>query len=401
MDRGKLIHFCDKTIEICLYVLIFCLPFSRAIIEICATTAIVMWVIKRLLGYRTNGLWRIFPSTYLNLPLFSFMLICIFSVIISSYFVLSLRAFIWKTAEYTLLFFIVIEVINDKRKIRNILITVLISAGIMGMDGGIQYFTHVELLRHRSLFKERVTGPFSSPNDFAAYLVVILPLILSLSFSELKSRRLRWLLKLESALLMVLLIIGISRGAWIGFVAALLFIGIFNGKRALLTILVTLVILFFILPPNFKGQIKSIFILNAPGGNMDRRLMWQGGWDMFLDKPILGHGLGTFMRNFMDYRPQGYEEIVYAHNCYLQIAAELGVIGLATFLWMIILLFDTSIRSLRKIEDKFYRAILLGLLGGLLAYLAHSAVDTNLYSLPLAVLFWFILGLTVSLSRLK
>jgi putative inorganic carbon (HCO3(-)) transporter len=146
--------------------------------------------------------------------------------------------------------------------------------------------------------------------------------------------------------------------------------------------------------------------------------MWQGGWDMFLARPILGHGLGTFMHNFINYRPQGYEEIVYAHNCFLQMAAEIGVIGLATFLWMIIVLFDTSIRSLRKIEDKsrpftiqtvdfakgrdkFYRAILLGLLGGLLAYLAHSAVDTNLYSLPLAVLFWFILGLVVSLSRLK
>ncbi|MBL7198377.1 MAG: hypothetical protein ISS47_09810 [Candidatus Omnitrophica bacterium] len=82
----------------------------------------------------------------------------------------------------------------------------------------------------------------------------------------------------------------------------------------------------------------------------------------------------------------------YAHNCYLQMLAEIGIIGLASFLWIIGRLFKSSIRSFKKSRD----LLLLGLLAGIIAFLVHSFFDTNLYSLQLSVLFWAMLGLTVA-----
>jgi putative inorganic carbon (HCO3(-)) transporter len=274
----------------------------------------------------------------------------------------------------------------------------LASAGTMGLDAFVQYFVKFDLLRHRPLYAGRITGPFQFPNDFAAYLVVILPAIISLSFSGVKNSKIKWLIRLEMLFLLIILVINMSRGAWLGLMSAIIFMGSFKGKRKLLLVLLVLSALLLTLPTGARQRIQDLVTLEDTSSR-DRKLMWQGGWNMFKARPIMGHGLGTFMANYEKYRPEGYTEIVYAHNCYLQMAAEIGILGLAVFIWMMILLFYRSIRSFRQIKDRFCRSYLIGLLGGILAYLVHSSVDTNLYSLPLAVLFWFILGLAVGIEE--
>ena len=61
--------------------------------------------------------------------------------------------------------------------------------------------------------------------------------------------------------------------------------------------------------------------------------------------------------------------------------------------------FSHTIISLRKIKDKFYHTVLSGISAGIIVTLVHSAVDTNLYSLQLSVLFWIMLGLNAGLQR--
>lgn len=88
----------------------------------------------------------------------------------------------------------------------------------------------------------------------------------------------------------------------------------------------------------------------------------------------------------------------YAHNCYLQVAAETGLIGLVAFLTFLGILFWHLIRRAMRSEAQL--AILLpGLIGGLLAFVVQAAVDTNFYSLRQAVLFWVLAGVAVGLSE--
>ena len=150
---------------------------------------------------------------------------------------------------------------------------------------------------------------------------------------------------------------------------------------------------------------KSILVhrLNfSDAGGCDRKILNRIGWNMWNKSPFFGLGLGTFMYNFekFNYDKEEYPwDPAYDHNCYLQIAAETGIVGLAGFLWLIGTFFIHSIASLTKIKDRFHHAVLSGISAGIIVTLVHSIVDTNLYSLPLAVLFWLMLGINAALQR--
>ena len=124
---------------------------------------------------------------------------------------------------------------------------------------------------------------------------------------------------------------------------------------------------------------------------------------MILDRPNFGYGPNTFMPTFIDFgraiRGAGYYTMpTYAHNCFIQLAAETGFWGLASFVWILGVLFQKVIRQLasRKSGDHNLKMVSASILGGVVAFLGHSFVDTDLFSLQLSALFWFMIGLQVA-----
>ena len=116
-----------------------------------------------------------------------------------------------------------------------------------------------------------------------------------------------------------------------------------------------------------------------------------------MSNPLLGVGLGTYMFNFIRFAGPDFSYIAYAHNCYLQIAAETGILGLLSFLALIILFFYQGIIALNSHNRSFLWHMLLASLTAVLAYCIHIMVDTGLYAVDLGLLFWFMLGLGVAL----
>jgi O-antigen ligase len=132
-------------------------------------------------------------------------------------------------------------------------------------------------------------------------------------------------------------------------------------------------------------------------GTKDRLHMWQAALRMIQDRPILGQGVNTFMANYLDFWVGGERQPRYAHNCYLQIAAETGLIGLAAFAGMIV---AASRRVWSALRVKAAAATLLaGLAAGLLAFLVHAGYETNFFSMRQAALFWTLGGLAVGMSQ--
>ena len=133
--------------------------------------------------------------------------------------------------------------------------------------------------------------------------------------------------------------------------------------------------------------------------------MWQVGWKMFLYQPWLGVGLGTFMFNFMRFAENGYPYgVPYAHNCYLQMLAELGIAGLLSFLAILVLFFYNGVRIIinQRQQKTFFWYILVASLASLLGYCMQMGVETILYSLDLGMLLWILLGLgAVAMNNLK
>jgi putative inorganic carbon (HCO3(-)) transporter len=113
---------------------------------------------------------------------------------------------------------------------------------------------------------------------------------------------------------------------------------------------------------------------------------------------VLGHGLNTFMAHYLDYWVGGQRLPRYAHNCYLQVAAETGILGLAAFLWLLGALGARLFRALRGLPSKD-RLLLSGVCAGLLAFVVQAGIDTNFYSLRQAALFWTLAGLALGVSE--
>ena len=83
---------------------------------------------------------------------------------------------------------------------------------------------------------------------------------------------------------------------------------------------------------------------------------------------------------------------MYAHNGYLQMAAETGIVGLAAFLAICVYFFVTVARSLLRCPDERTRSVGWAFYFGALAFLFHAMTDTNLQSLLLVNLFWIAIG---------
>jgi len=83
----------------------------------------------------------------------------------------------------------------------------------------------------------------------------------------------------------------------------------------------------------------------------------------------------------------------------LQIAADIGILGLLSFLAIIFQVFRYSFKYIKNCKNVFYQSLSIGLCGGLFAYLIHSFFDTNLHSLPLVALFWVNMAVLMSLQN--
>lgn len=369
--------------------------FSIAGTEICFTLALLLFLSKKTGQRILKSEWKVFPSSALNLPVLCFLLASFLSTVFSIEPTKSLFVFIGKTLEYALIYFLLLEVLKAKAGGRRfeIVLTVLIGFYALSvLDGIFQHFQGVDFFRQRPLVNGYLTAAFKYYNDFGSYLILFLPLNLGLLFLKRSYFSIHFFLSLSLAMLAGLcLALTYSRGAWIGFICAfsLFFIGGFfylttstNQKILfLLSVIALILLVFFLSPLSMKERAISIFHLES-AGRLGKEGLWYEAMRLVKNKFLLGYGLGVYM---------DLSKGTYAHNCYLQMLAETGVVGIASFLWILHRLFTGGARIFRKSKDP----LLLGILTGIIGFLIHSVFDTNLYSLQLSVLFWAMLALAI------
>jgi len=214
----RIFLYCDRTLIVCLCFIIFCLPFAKAGVESFAWFGIFIWLLKRILGYRDGGLWRLFPKTGLNKALGLLIVITALSVIFSGNFGLSLKAFFGKELKFLAIFFMIVESISSRERLKVILLTIIASALLITIDAGFQYFTRVDFLRGHEFVYCTFGASFYSANGFSAWLIVIIPLLIGVIAANI-------IPNLKFKILLFALIIGqflcllrtYSRGAWLGF----------------------------------------------------------------------------------------------------------------------------------------------------------------------------------------
>jgi O-antigen ligase len=189
-----------------------------------------------------------------------------------------------------------------------------------------------------------------------------------------------------------------SRGAWFGLVCAGLVFLMFDKRTWLPGVLIVGLFFYIFQPLLIEGRHVTLIKDNvhATGlgsvGGSGRITYWQDAWRIIGDNPVLGAGLNTYTKVIKQYVEVNQN---YAHNCYLQVAAELGVVGLAVILWVFAAVFVFFSRKILAEGFGEDRLVLIGLMAGWVGLLVESSVDNTFYSVQLSSLLWVMMGLIV------
>lgn len=445
MKSGWFGVFCDWGIVFSLCALIFVLPASIAWLDSFAALAVSFYLLKKinrivndwplrtsclnLLG-KGHFIWKGFapPENFLNLPLQFLTLAVAVSVLFSQYPELSLLAFMGKFLKYIFLYFSFIEAFSNEKRIRIFLTFFLLSAFIAALSGIVQHYTGRDFIKGQLIgtghfiSMGRISSSFSGANGFGAYLLPVIGLVAYFLYSAIVSNK-SWILGGGLAIFLVLLMACLcwtySRSSWIGYLTILFVMALSDRRKALFAGTLFLVFIFMFLPSlsnvrhlhlvndnsgvglqeeaSFQdigsvlkqGPVYCVKLLLEKGGS-GRLAFWKKAVSIIRSSPIYGTGLNTYFRVIK--RDPDRRTWWYAHNSYLQMAAENGLVGLACFLWMLFVL-------LRQGFNYCKLPFLQGIVFGLFGFLVQSFFDNTFYVVQLAVFMWLIFGLIVAVIR--
>jgi O-antigen ligase len=198
---------------------------------------------------------------------------------------------------------------------------------------------------------------------FSASRMGILSLLLAFSLISLAFGDLQKGMKFSKASVLILSL-GILWGVWIGLDAV--------------------ISSFFTVPNDFKL----------------RWMIWGNTFDILKDFPVLGSGLGTFGQIFPMYRSFYIRSVItHAENDFLQLASEVGLVGIGVLFILFIFLFCKAISGIRSLSHSEPRRYIgIGGLVGILALMFNSVVERNLQVPANAFLFTFIFAMVLRLK---
>jgi putative inorganic carbon (HCO3(-)) transporter len=199
-----------------------------------------------------------------------------------------------------------------------------------------------------------------------------------------------------------------SRPTLLAIFVVLFFFGIVQRDKRLIAVLILLTVLSpFLAPRSVKQWAREVnynplrFMCND-----DRIAIYRNALNMIKAKPIIGVGANTFMKNYPLYkeRPE-YRNIVTAqymhvHNIYLQMAAEIGILGLGVFIWLLYRFFVAARGILKSLQDEHLEIVALSLIACIIAFLINGLTESSLYYARVAGIFWYNAGLMLGLKRL-
>jgi putative inorganic carbon (HCO3(-)) transporter len=325
--------------------------------------------------------------------------------------------------EGLLLYILLTNVVRTPETLRAVLWAVVLAGAVMGLVSVWQELTHAygntlhgfaqvdatgfdvgNDISGKQL-RPRLAGPIGEKNRYAQVLLVLLPLAVSRLRAE-RRDSLRVLAAASAALIVLGVVLTFSRGAAIATVVLIVAMAASRmvPVRTLLALALALVAIVAVVAPDYVGRVQTLAAADsalAQGGSADQAIVGRAtenlaALNVFRDHPVLGVGPGQFFErysqqygNALDLRFLAKNRR--AHNLYLEIAADTGIVGLAAFL-AIVAVTMVQLWSLgarwheRRTElSELAQALLLALV----AYLACGLFLQLAYQRY----FWFLLAL--------
>ncbi len=409
--------------ELALYALVFAVPYGSLFpvalgagnltaVDLLVALVLALWL-ARMIALDRAIVVRWFP---LSLPFALFL----FAALLSMTVALSLQASLKEYTKWAEMFAIYIFIANnlDQSKLPRLLAAMFL-AGLSEAAIGIYQFLFQVGPEGFILFDRfmRAFGTFEQPNPYAGYLGLIIPVAAGLVFIAvsgwwLESNKQKasgarlggnflsdWSLALLAAgalaAMVAALFMSWSRGAWLGVGAALVVTVIVQNRRAFAFSIIAAFMLTFaillssiniipsVVAERFSGVADYFGVFDVRGVKVDdsnyaiveRMAHWESAAMMFAAHPVLGVGIGNYAAVYPAYAlPNWSDPLGHAHNYYLNVAAEAGIVGLIAYLILWASAFWQGWRAVR-VTNGWQRGVAAGLLGMIVALSVHNGFD--------------------------
>jgi len=297
---------------------------------------------------------------------------------------------------------------------------------IISFCGVIIYTT----IRHaHNHFAEKFSHIAPTPfyNDHTAYgalLAMFIPVVIGLCFIKTNNTIGKRFAPIVAMMFLVAVGLSYSRGAWVSLVAAFAVFIVLLLKIQLRTILVMLIIALGVgfvyqdkivlkleknnkeVSEDISAELQSISNISSDASNRERINRWNCAIRMFKDKPVFGFGPGTYMFKYAPYQLSRNRTIIStnmgnggnAHSEYLGPLSEEGVLGMLSFLAIVVFVTITSFRLYYRLVDRDLKIIVLCIYLGLVTYFVHGTMNNFLDTDKGAVPFWGFIGILVAID---
>lgn len=375
MEKRKPI---DRLTESGLLIIAFFIPLWEAMIYVGILLVLIGWIYK-LVKKKSKGSFK----TPLDLPIIIFAIVGFISTFNSLILKQSLMAIPIFVVGIFLSYYLVLGNITDKKFLKKFILAMILGGTITACLG---------IFQHLIWGIERSYATLIHINTLAGYLTLMIPIVLSLLFYAPK-RGEKILLTFSLITMIICLIFTRSRSGWLALVGAMSFLVIIKKeKRLAIGLTLVIIVVASLLMPSINARLRITFDLIA---NKGRICLAKSALQMIKDYPLTGIGVNTFLYIYPQYQlpEEKVSDRPHAHNVFLQIGAEMGLFAIIILLWLLIRVFKIGWKTLRRTKDEYLRALVIGLLASLIAFLISQEFDF-MWSRPnLFIFFWILLAM--------
>lgn len=285
------------------------------------------------------------------------------------------------------------------------LVDALIVAGVLVAVIGLFLYVRGEAIITAEEGARRLAGVYGSPNNAGLFFGRCIPFVLAFLLSSVDRVR-----RIFAAAALGLMLIAAAFTQSVG----ALFIGIPSavaavllavwGRRAWLALAGLTAAAVAASPFLLQSERFARVFDFTSGTNFFRIRVWQSALSVIRDHPLTGLGLDQFLYAFRGRYiiPDAWQEpnLSHPHNFLLDFWVRLGVVGVLVFLWLQLAFWRSVMNLYRRIKSPLYRAIVIGMIGGMVNLLAHGMIDNSVFVNDLAYVFVFLLGLAAQLPHI-
>ena len=382
-------------------------PWAICVLEVGAALCLVLWCVRELVSGRLA-----LHGGALLIPIF------LFATLVGLQLLAGLTAYWYATwqsallwAAYGMIFFVALQCLRRRIFVKGAALFFIGFGFVVALFAMVQQFTWNGYLYWvvPNRYGGMVYGPYVNHSHYAGLMEMLVPFPLVFAMTSSWQKPVRVLFGFVALVMASTIFLSRSLGGMLAFAAQVIVLAIIVGfgerskRQVLLMFLMVAFLIVWLLVLSPGGVGERIALLHDPLGKAgagNRLSIVKDSLRMLKARPLLGWGLGTFPEVYPSFRSFYTNLFVNeAHNDYVQLAVETGLVGFAIACSFIVLVYHRGLRRMEQWQTDIRSAAALAALIGLTGILVHSLSDFNLQIPANAALFFALAALASGSSR--